>query len=156
VATVRSAAQARNRRRATQAGLLLVVLGVLLALTARAGATAGELALDEADTGLSANHAEVEPEAELAEAESPDDPAPESALEAPESALEAALREALRAEGADGAVSADEPFDVRHRPRRAPPWGRLDLTVVWRRTLDEAASDPSRRGALWLLATWSR
>ncbi len=140
--TVRSAVQARNRPRATLAWALIVVLAATVALAARAAAAPASAASpDEAGA--------------LDEAGAPDD-GDADADELDPDGLDPEDPEDADAPAAD-APDAAERFDARLRRPRPPRWGKLELTVMWRRTLDEApAADPSRRGALWLLATWSR
>jgi hypothetical protein len=121
--------------------VLLVVLAALIALTARAAADASSsrasVAIDEADSGLSADRGAH-----------------------PGLALEPAAAD--RGEGDadhDAPAGADPdrlpPEDLVPRRERPSRWGRLELSVVWRRTLDDAAG-ASRRDELWLLAIWSR
>jgi hypothetical protein len=160
VRTVRSVVRARNRPRATLAVGLVVAIAILFALFARAAAAPAGGEEIEADEGLSANldeadelDAAVELEATgeldaVGELALPgDDPATRE-LEA----IEAATLGAALDLGLDGDLPGGEAEPLPRRPR----WGRLDLSIAWRRTFDEAASGPSRRGALWLLATWSR
>jgi hypothetical protein len=112
------------------------VFGVLLALTARAGADArARLAPLEADHTLSANRGEAGGE--------------------DEDELEPAPRRDELGLGA-GPPGAGEPPDAEPRPRRPSRWGRLDLELVWRRALEDAAPGAPRREELWLLAIWRR
>jgi len=161
------------------------VFGVLLALTARAGATddglPGGSGPVEADRTLSANRG-LEPAGALDDsALAPDDAAAGAALALDDDGalalalaldgddgalagadparleLEAAeLRRALGGGRADGFADAGELYDVGLRHQRPSRWGRLDLALTWRRALDDAAAGASRRDELWLLAIWSR
>lgn len=158
--TVRSVARARNRPRTALACGLVVGIAILFALFARAAAAPASGAELEADEVLSANLDEAGEldaagaldavgglDAAGALALPGDDPAARE-LEA----IEAATLGAALDLGLDGDLPGGE---AETQPRR-PRWGRLDLSIAWRRTTDDTASGPSRRGALWLLATWSR
>jgi hypothetical protein len=52
----------------------------------------------------------------------------------------------------DDAAAMRDLGERHHRPSR---WGRLDLTVAWRRAWSVARTD-ERSDALWLYATWRR
>jgi hypothetical protein len=154
VRTLRSVVRARNRPRTALACGFVVAIAILFALFARAAAAPASGAELEADEVLSANLDEAgeldaagELEAAGALALPGDDPAARE-LEA----IEAATLGAALDLGLDG----DLPGGEAEPPPRRPRWGRLDLSIAWRRTFDDKASGPSQRGALWLLATWSR
>jgi len=126
-------------------------LGALLGLTARAAAADpdGDLespAPDGADPDGDAD----------ARASSGVDPAELLPADAAALRADAALRDALGGGRAAGFADAGELFDVGLRHQRPSRWGRLDLAITWRRTLDDTAAGPSRRDELWLLAIWSR
>jgi hypothetical protein len=63
-----------------------------------------------------------------------------------------------------GLVDTTSLHELEARHHRPSPWGRLDVTVAWRRIdrIDESSargspSDPcerSRRHEVWLVATW--
>ncbi|MEO8699102.1 MAG: hypothetical protein ABI867_03630 [Kofleriaceae bacterium] len=51
---------------------------------------------------------------------------------------------------------AAELRDLELRHQRPSPWGRVDLSVAWRRAWSRDPEEAKRADVLWLLATWSR
>jgi hypothetical protein len=54
-------------------------------------------------------------------------------------------------------AGSEEQLEALARGKRPSRWGRLDLSLAWRRSWDDPASSPAtRHDELWLVATWRR
>jgi len=133
--------------------LVLVVLGIL---AARANAAphldADALEdLEELDDGGDGEAAEVrETSPDLADT-------PETDLDALASDGNAAPIGSETTAWDTSLAGSQEQLDAIARGSRPSRWGRVDLSLAWRRSWDDpATSSATRHDELWLVATWRR
>jgi hypothetical protein len=147
VRTVRKAAHARNRPRPGLAWVILVAVLLLLLAATRAAAAPGA-AEDEWFHGMR-EETVVEPEdRDETAADSDDDAWFDTDLVTVDDEL------ALQDFATSFTSHVLDAGDLRDRPQRMSPWGRVDVSIAWRRTWE--VSPYRRDDALWLTATWRR